>query len=533
MIISYSCNHSYLPWFSSSFHLFHSNIYCFQQLIKFSDYCIYLSMKSLISTFILTFVLATVSFAQTRFITKRIVYSINSKKEQALYSVQVYRDMKHVGQTNNLGEIELKDIGKGETITFHHRDFKTYIYVAAEKNPVAVQEIIMEDFDFTQDAVPPPMPPPPSKENPNEIDNILEEPAEYPGGRAALMKFLQNNLTYPQTAIESGLQGKCYLRFVVAKDGAISNVTVVKKVPDCPECDEEAIRVVKMMPKWIPGKAKGKAVNSYFNLPINFKLADENIGNHDPVPPPPPPNPPAAFEKDVYEYLDEPAQFPGGLTAMNTYITKNLKYPQAVIDKPIQGKCYVKFVVDTEGSISDVKITRGIKDCPECDQEAIRLVKAMPKWIPGKNNGKVVKSYFNLPIEFKLSEAYNPSGTNADPMPVALPEIPKDEPVADNTDEPAQFKGGPQAIYAFIAKNLRYPQSAVANRIEGKCFLKFIIEKDGSIGDVIIVKGVDNCPQCDQEAVRVLKMMPKWTPGKKGGKVVRSYYALPVNFQLS
>lgn len=104
------------------------------------------------------------------------------------------------------------------------------------------------------------------------IYTFVDEPAEFPGGTAALRKFLGDNLQYPQTAQELELQGKCYLQFVVSAAGNISNVTVQRGVPDCPECDKEAIRVVKSMPKWKPGKNGGKEVNSTFNLPIVFKL---------------------------------------------------------------------------------------------------------------------------------------------------------------------------------------------------------------------------------------------------------------------
>lgn len=110
---------------------------------------------------------------------------------------------------------------------------------------------------------------PPVQEGPLEF---VEEPAEYPGGMAALRKYLIDNLVYPQIAKEAGLQGKCYLKFVVSKTGDVSEVRVLRGVPDCRECDQEAVRLVKAMPKWKPGKQNGKAVDSYFNLPVSFKL---------------------------------------------------------------------------------------------------------------------------------------------------------------------------------------------------------------------------------------------------------------------
>ncbi len=112
----------------------------------------------------------------------------------------------------------------------------------------------------------------PIKKQEEVIYDIVDEPADPPGGMAALKKYLAENIKYPQTAVEMGLEGKCYLQFVVSENGYISNVKVKKGVTDCPECDEEAKRVVRGMPKWTPGKINGKAVNSTFSLPVSFKL---------------------------------------------------------------------------------------------------------------------------------------------------------------------------------------------------------------------------------------------------------------------
>lgn len=105
-----------------------------------------------------------------------------------------------------------------------------------------------------------------------EIYDFVEMPAEYPGGTAAMKEFLKANLIFPTVAQEMGIQGKCYLRFIVNQDGSISDVKVLRGVTDCPECDAEAIRVVKKMPAWKPGKLNGKDVKSVFTLPIVFKL---------------------------------------------------------------------------------------------------------------------------------------------------------------------------------------------------------------------------------------------------------------------
>jgi periplasmic protein TonB len=104
-----------------------------------------------------------------------------------------------------------------------------------------------------------------------EVFEYVEEFAEFPGGPAALKKYLAENITYPPTAVELGIQGTVFVRFIVSERGNISNVRVTRGIPDCDECSEEAIRVFKRMPDWKPAKNNGRNVNSYFNSKVTFR----------------------------------------------------------------------------------------------------------------------------------------------------------------------------------------------------------------------------------------------------------------------
>lgn len=103
-----------------------------------------------------------------------------------------------------------------------------------------------------------------------EIFTIVEEQPGFPGGEGALMEYLGKNISYPQLARESNIQGTVYVTFVVEPNGSISNVKTLKGIGG--GCDEEAIRVVKNMPSWKAGKQRGKPVRVQFNLPIRFIL---------------------------------------------------------------------------------------------------------------------------------------------------------------------------------------------------------------------------------------------------------------------
>ncbi|MDY0085276.1 MAG: TonB family protein [Bacteroidales bacterium] len=103
-----------------------------------------------------------------------------------------------------------------------------------------------------------------------EIFTVVESMPEFPGGPAKMMEYIAKNIKYPAMARESGIQGRVFVNFVVEPDGSVSNVKVLRGIGG--GCDEEAVRVVEAMPKWTPGRQRGKAVRVSFNLPVRFTL---------------------------------------------------------------------------------------------------------------------------------------------------------------------------------------------------------------------------------------------------------------------
>lgn len=111
------------------------------------------------------------------------------------------------------------------------------------------------------------------KEEPKKEEQIfraVEQPAEFPGGQAALMKYLNNNIRYPEMAIANDIQGRVHVEFVIERDGSVGHARILKGVDK--SLDKEALRVVNSMPRWQPGKNNGVAVRSYFTLPVTFRL---------------------------------------------------------------------------------------------------------------------------------------------------------------------------------------------------------------------------------------------------------------------
>jgi protein TonB len=108
------------------------------------------------------------------------------------------------------------------------------------------------------------------KEEETKVFDVVEQMPSFPGGDAELMKFLHDHMKYPAVAEENGIQGRVICTFVVERDGSITDVKVIKSVD--PSLDKEAIRVLKSMPKWIPGKQNGSAVRVKYTVPVTFRL---------------------------------------------------------------------------------------------------------------------------------------------------------------------------------------------------------------------------------------------------------------------
>ncbi len=229
------------------------------------------------------------------------------------------------------------------------------------------------------------------------VYQIVEQMPQYTGGEEAMMKYVAENIKYPQAAKDKNISGRVFVSFVIEKDGSVSNVKVVRGIGG--GCDEEAARVIKEMPKWKPGMQKGKPVRVNYMMPIFFKLDDgqpaksvkkEKANNPDMTP----------DKNGVYQIVEEMPKFPGGEDALMDYVSKNVVYPKEAQEKGISGRVFVGFIVEKDGSVSDVKVLRGIGG--GCDEEAVRVISGLPKWKPGKQEGKPVRVSYQMPINFKL-----------------------------------------------------------------------------------------------------------------------------------
>lgn len=258
-----------------------------------------------------------------------------------------------------------------------------------------------------------------------------EQPAQFPGGDETLLKWLSYHIIYPTMAIEQNIEGEVVVKFVVEKDGSISNSSIESSVH--PLLDEEALRVINLVPPiFNSAKQNGKNVRSWYTIPINFKLYDNNestsnteqinstnsneyyndIREVKEVAPIPVPDVKSESIKEIdYDYdeniifttVERPAEYPGGVVALLQFISANIQYPELAAERDIEGRVVVQFVVEKDGYISDIKIARGKH--PLLDVEAARVVKSITEpFTPAMQNGKNVRYWFTLPVTFKLQK---------------------------------------------------------------------------------------------------------------------------------
>ncbi len=240
------------------------------------------------------------------------------------------------------------------------------------------------------------------------------------------------------------------------------------------------------------------------------------------------------------DQVDQLPSFPGGVDEMNKFIRNNLRYPVTAQEAGTQGQILVSFIVKSTGEISNISIIE--KADPALNKEAVRVVKSMPKWIPAKLNGKDVDASYAIPIIFKLSGSKTQGQPKDNSIIVvgygsknAVAELKKGDPTKTKNpfvtvEQMPGFPGGEKEMQRYIRENLKYPETAQKDGIQGRVTLRFVVGDDGTITNVAVIRGVD--PSCDVEAVRVIENMPKWNPGKQNGIAVPVYFNLPIQFPL-
>ena len=220
--------------------------------------------------------------------------------------------------------------------------------------------------------------------------------------------------------------------------------------------------------------------------------------------------------KEVFMVVEQMPEYPEGIQELYTYLAKNIRYPAEAVEAKVEGKVFVQFMINEQGYVRSPRVVKGLGF--GLDEEAQRVVLGMPRWKPGWQGGKPVAVLYNLPISFRLASGVTASAD-------------EDEKIFTVVEQQPEFPGGTKALYAYISSAIRYPEPAKRAQVEGKVFVRFVVDKSGAIRNIEILKGTGF--GLDEEAIRVMKAMPAWKPGRQGGQPVNVRYNLPIDFRLN
>lgn len=261
-------------------------------------------------------------------------------------------------------------------------------------------------------------------------------------------------------------------------------------------------------------------------------------------------------------------QFPGGKSELKKYLDEQVSLSTK---KDSLAYASVLFYVGKDGSILRPTIATSYpENAIEYENIALEIIKQMPQWTPGTIDNipeeMAACVYINFGAKEKISpyptddvelsikdvEFLDEEGTEEDQkIQISIADIPENDENEDGVDivelrehkvvveekekafvtveQMPTFAGGETELRKFIAENLKYPVVAQENGVQGHVTLRFIVEKDGTLSDIRVQRGID--PLCDKEAVRLMKISPKWIPGKQNGQTVRVYHTLSVTFK--
>lgn len=243
-------------------------------------------------------------------------------------------------------------------------------------------------------------------------DRVFEDPEigpMYTGGTGEMHRFISNTLSYPADAVVREAQGLVVYTFVVEKDGTLTNFNIIHRADSL--LNQEALRILQNMPPWRPARHNGEIVRAETYVPMYFKLNKNALAATRTTGAPSSSATAKAYAKtdpgiiensDIYTIVDKMPQYTTGEKGLGNFISHNIRYPREARQEGIQGRILCSFIVAADGSVSNIEVVEGLN--PSLNDEAIRVLGLMPKWLPGENGGEKVNVKCLLPIDFKIDE---------------------------------------------------------------------------------------------------------------------------------
>lgn len=304
----------------------------------------------------------------------------------------------------------------------------------------------------------------------------VDENPIYSKDEKAWDRYIYKNMRYPENYSADTLSSKnVELKFIVTEEGKVKDISILCGVNSV--FDAEAVRLISSIPHMIPGKKRGKDVETIVSTRISF--SDIRLSEM---------------------YMDRSIVPFGGWDAFYYYLRSNLGFPLIAQKSGVEGEVISRFTISKEGKVKKVKLHKGLS--LECDAEVERVLYSMPDWEPNLDEGQPTEVGFELKVRFKSNQ-------------VDITDFKIRYQKFGSIIRKPRFPAGDKAIKAFIEENLNYPEWNKDSLLRNKVQLKFIVTEKGNIENVTIVRGIN--PLFDKEAIRVVKSFPQMIPAKKEG----------------
>jgi TonB family protein len=328
------------------------------------------------------------------------------------------------------------------------------------------------------------------------------------GGSSAIVAAIQNRVVYPPEALRKKLQGRVFVSFEVGTDGLVHDARIAKGIGG--GCDEAVLAAVQQLPRFVVSKQADRPVTVSFTVPVTLRIAASA--------------PVTTASPDssgrVYSRAERMPQLPGGggMEAIDRAIYKELRYPPYALRQGIEGIVMVNFIVDKNGDVGNVRILRRIGG--GCDEELVRAVKKLPRFVPGYDHGQPVDVSITASITFRIENFGTPKEALLDtlqrvyPLVDAMPHLPSG--------------GGSNAIFQAIQRAVVMPPEVANDSLTRKVFVGFVVGPSGVIRDVKIVRSLNS--RCDAAALAAVRQLPRFVGGRLNGLPASVSFTVPVLF---
>ena len=370
----------------------------------------------------------------------------------------------------------------------------------------------------------------------DSIFQIVEVMPEFPGGADAMMKYLSGNIKYPEEAKDKGISGRVFINFVIEKDGSVNEVKVMRGIGKL--CDDEAVRVVKAMPKWKPGLQKGKPVRVSYMLPINFKL-DDSVKNK-------------GLAGTTWEGTGKGTKDKVNYTM---HMTMEIESPTAGyfvmnLESEKKGKTTVEFEdVGLPFTYTYDGKSMGSINPINPDGSAMTVEPQPPYGFTIDDKGNMIVNFYDMKEDIGVEKIVFSKKKDDSAKPVSgwpanqnkentiAPQAdlkPDKDGIWSIAETMPEYPGGLDAMRTYLQENLTVPEKykEMDAKAEYRVFIQFVVAEDGSVTKAELMKSEPSKKDLNDEALRVVKSMPKWKPGTVDGKPVKVRYILPVTYRL-